>query len=351
MALTVAGLAQRLGAEVVGGPEGLDRVIASVQPLAAAGAADVAFVTDPKHESAARKCAAAAIIVARPIDGVPAPQLIVASVNAALIATLEHFAPKLAPPVEGVDPSARIGVGVRLADGVSIGPYVVIGDHVEIGPGTVIANGCTIGEGSKIGADCRLDSYVTVYHRCTIGNHVIVQTHSAIGSMGFGYAYLDGRHQFVPHNGGVVIEDFVEIGANTCIDRAKFGNTIVGAGTKIDNLVQVAHNVVIGKGCLIAAQGGVAGSCRLGDGVVLAGQVGLADNIEIGAGTMVGAQSGVMSSVPGGQKLAWTPAVDMKEAIRIVAHLLRLPKLAQQLKRLTAKVEELEAANHDQGRG
>lgn len=351
MALTVAELAKRLDAEVVGGSEGLDRVIASVQPLATAGAGDVAFVTDPRHEVAAKKCAADTIIVARPIADVLAPQLVVANVNAALITTLKQFAPSLAPPVEGVDPSARVGADVRLANRVSIGPHVVIGDRVTIGPGTVIGNGCTIGEGTTIGAACHLDSYVTVYHRCTIGDHVIVQSHSTIGSMGFGYAYLDGHHRFVPHNGGVVIEDFVEIGANTCIDRAKFGNTIIGTGTKIDNLVQIAHNVVIGKNCLIAAQAGVAGSCRLGDGVVLAGQVGLADNIEIGAGTMVGAQSGVMSSVPAGRKLAWTPAVDVKEATRLVAHVFRLPKVAQQLKRLTAKVEELEAANDDQGRG
>jgi UDP-3-O-[3-hydroxymyristoyl] glucosamine N-acyltransferase len=349
MALTVAELAKRLGAEVAGGSEGLNRKVASVQPLATAGAADVAFVTDSKHEAAARKCTAAAIIVAKPIDGVLAPQLIVANVNVALISTLECFAPKLAPPVEGVDASARLGADVRLADHVSIGPYAVIGDRVEIGPGTVIGNGCTIGEGTKIGAHCRLDSYVTVYHQCTIGNHVIIQSHGTIGSMGFGYAFIDGSHRFVPHNGGVVIEDFVEIGANTCVDRAKFGNTIIGAGTKIDNLVQVAHNVVIGKCCLIAAQVGVAGSCRLGDGVVLAGQVGLADNIEIGAGTMVGAQSGVMSSVPAGERLAWSPAVNVKEAARIVAHVFRLPKLAQQIKRLTAKVEKLEAANDDKG--
>jgi UDP-3-O-[3-hydroxymyristoyl] glucosamine N-acyltransferase len=309
----------------------------------------VAFVTDPKHETAAKKSAAAAVIVARSIEGLDAVQLVVKNVNAALIATLECFAPKLAPPAEGVDASARVGAGVRLAEHVSIGPYAVLADNVEIGPGTVIGAGCTIGAGSKIGAHCRLDSYVVVYHQCTIGNHVIVQSHSTIGSMGFGYAFIDGAHRFVPHNGGVVIEDFVEIGANTCVDRAKFGNTIIGAGTKIDNLVQIAHNVVIGKCCLIAAQVGVAGSCRLGDGVVLAGQVGLADNIEIGAGTMVGAQSGVMSSVPAGERLAWSPAVNVKEAARIVAHIFRLPKLSQQMKRLTAKVEKLEAANDDQG--
>ncbi|OHB67411.1 MAG: hypothetical protein A2Y77_05275 [Planctomycetes bacterium RBG_13_62_9] len=184
-----------------------------------------------------------------------------------------------------------------------------------------------------------------------MGNHVIIQSNSTIGAVGFGYAFIEGAHRLIPHNGGVIVEDFVEIGANACVDRAKFGNTIIGAGTKIDNLVQIAHNVVIGKCCLIAAQVGVAGSCRLGDGVVLAGQVGLADNIEIGAGTMVGAQAGVMSSVPPGERLAWSPAIDVKEAVRVVAHILRLPKLSQELKRLTAKVEKLEAAKDDQGPG
>ncbi len=349
MALTVAELAKGIGAEIVGGSDRLDREITSVQPLATAGGSDVAFVTDSRHEAAAKKSGALAVIVAKAIEGLPAAQLVVQNVNTALIATLERFAPTLKLPAEGVDASARIGQDVRMGEQVSIGPHAVIGDRVEIGAGTVIGAGCTIGEESKIGSHCRLDSYVVVYHRCTIGNSVILQSHSTIGSMGFGYAFIDGSHRLVPHNGGVVIEDFVEIGANTCVDRAKFGNTIIGAGTKIDNLVQIGHNVVIGKCCLLAAQVGVAGSCRLGDGVVLAGQVGLADNIEIGAGTMVGAQAGVMSSVPAGERIAWSPAVNVKEATRIIAHLFRLPKLSQQIKRLTAKVEKLEAANDDQG--
>ena len=222
---------------------------------------------------------------------------------------------------------------------------------MEIGARTVIGGGCKIGRGTKIGADCRLDSNVVVYHDCTVGHHVVIQANSTIGAVGFGYAFIDGAHRLIPHHGGVIIEDFVEIGANTCVDRAKFGNTIIGAGTKIDNLVQVAHNVVIGKCCLIAAQVGVAGSCRIGDGVVLAGQVGLADNIEIGAGTMVGAQAGVMNNVPPGEKLAWSPALNVHDAGRVVATVLRLPKLAQELKRLTAKVDRLEAAKDDKGPG
>ena len=351
MALTIAQLAERLGAELTGAVEARDREITSIQPVAAAGAADVTFVSDRRHEAAAKTCSAAAVLVAQPIEGVTVPQLVVENVDAAVIAVLEHFAPRLKGQAEGVDPTARLGAGVQLGAGVSVGPYVVIEDNVQIGPNTCIGSGCYLGEGSTIGAACRLYSHVVVYHQCTIGSHVVIQANSTIGSVGFGYAFLDGAHRLQPHIGSVVLEDFVEIGANTCVDRAKFGNTIIGAGTKIDNLVQIGHNVVIGKCCLLASQSGVAGSSRLGDGVVLAGQAGLADNIEIGDGAMIGAQGGVMGNVPAGAKLAWTPAVDVKEAARTLAYLFRLPKLAQQLKRLTAKVEELEAAKDHTGRG
>ena len=349
MTVTILELAKHLGAAVVGAPAGLEDRIAGIQPIEAAGESDVTFVTDARHQAAVAGSRAVAVIVAKPIDGLAMPQLLVADVNAALIATLHLFAPQLKPPVEGVDSSARIGSGVQLAAGVSVGPFVVIGDDVQIGANTVIAAGCRIGQNTRIGTDCRLDPNVVVHHGCLLGNHVLIQANSTIGSVGFGYAFLDGAHRLIPHNGGVILEDFVEIGANSCVDRAKFGNTIVGAGTKIDNLVQIAHNVVIGKCCLIAAQVGVAGSSRLGDGVVLAGQVGLADNIEIGAGAMIGAQAGVMSSVAPGEKLAWTPAINIKEAARVVAHILRLPKLSQELKRLTAKVDKLEAAENDKG--
>jgi UDP-3-O-[3-hydroxymyristoyl] glucosamine N-acyltransferase len=234
-----------------------------------------------------------------------------------------------------------------IAEGVSIGPGVVIDDGVRIGRHSIIGSGCKIGENSKIGANCRLDSNVVIYHNCHLGNHIIVQANATIGSTGFGYSLIDGAHRLIPHNGGVVIEDFVEIGANTCIDRAKFGNTIIGTGTKIDNLVQIAHNVTIGKCCLIAAQVGVSGSCTLGDGVVLAGQVGLANNIRIGDGTMVGAQTGVMKNVPPGEKMLWTPALKREEAMRVIALTVRLPKMAEQIKQLGKRIEKLEVAEDD----
>ena len=349
MELTVSQLAQKIGAKLVARGEEANRQINAVGAVEAASEREVTFLIDERHTAGVGKSGAGAVIVGERIEGLDKPQLVVENVNAALIEALNIFAPKLKPPVPGIDRTARIGEGVRIGKGVSIGPNVVIDDGTEIGANSVIASGCRIGENTKLGENCRLDSNVVIYYNCLLGNNVIIQANTTIGSMGFGYAFIDGAHRLVPHNGGVVIEDFVEIGANCCVDRAKFGNTIIGAGTKMDNLVQIGHNVVIGKCCLIAAHVGIAGSCRLGDGVVLAGQVGLADNIEIGSGTMVGAQAGVMKSAPPGQKLAWTPAIDVREALRVVAQVQRLPKLAEQFKQLAKRVERLEAANDHKG--
>jgi len=347
MELTVAQLAERLDAELAGGADDTGRQITAVCSIEAADENEVTFITDNKHKAALEKSRAGAVIVSAHIEGLDRPQLIVKDVNSALIEALSTFAPRLKAATEGVDPTARIADSARIAEAVSIGPYVVIDEGVEIGPNSIIAAGCRIGENSRIGANSRIDSNVVIYHNCRLGEHVIVQANSTIGSTGFGYSFIDGAHKLIPHNGGVVIEDFVHIGSNCCVDRAKFGNTIIGAGTKIDNLVQVAHNVVIGKCCLIAALTGLSGSCKLGDAVVLAGQVGLADNIEIGDGVMVAAQAGVTGNVPAGQKMAWTPAIKARDAFRLVTLTMHLPKMAEQLKKLTKRTERLEAAEDD----
>jgi len=347
MVLTVAQLAERLGAVLVADEDYVGREITAVGPIEAAGESEVTFVTGDKHLAVLGKSRAGAVIVARRVEGFDGAQLIVKDVNAALIEALNIFAPQLKGVSEGIEPSAKIGRNVRIAGTAAVGAGAVIDDGVEIGENTIIGSGCKIGENSQIGRRCRLDSNVVIYHNCRLGNNVIVQANSTIGSTGFGYVFIDGSHRLIPHNGGVIIEDFVEIGANCCVDRAKFGNTVIGAGTKIDNLVQIAHNVVIGKCCLIAGQVGISGSCRLGDGVVLAGQVGLADNIKIEDGVMIGAQAGVMNDVPAGRQLAWTPAIERKEALRIVGLVMRLPKIAEQLKQLTKRIEEIEAAKDD----
>jgi len=347
MKLTIEQLAERLSAELTGNSSDFNREITAVSPVTAAEESEISFITDDKHKTALSQSNAGAVIVSARIEDINKPQLIVKNVNAALIETLRIFAPELKTATKGIDPTAKLADNVKIAKGVSIGAGVVIDDGVEIGQDTIIGSGCKIGENSKLGKNSRLDSNVVIYHNCRIGSNVIVQANSTIGSTGFGYSFIDGEHRLIPHNGGVIIEDYVEIGANCCIDRAKFGNTIIGAGTKIDNLVQIGHNVVVGKCCLIVAQVGIAGSCKIGDGVVLGGQVGLADNIEIGDGTMIAAGSGVMSSVPPGQKLAWTPAINREDALRTVGLILRLPKMAKQLKQLGKRIEKLEAAKDD----
>ncbi|MFZ2145593.1 MAG: UDP-3-O-(3-hydroxymyristoyl)glucosamine N-acyltransferase [Sedimentisphaerales bacterium] len=344
MKITVAQLAKELEAELAGQVDGAGRQISAVGPVETADESEVTFVSDDKHKAALKSSRAGAVIVSERIEDLNKPQLIVKNVDASLIEALNIFAPKLKAVAAGIDPTAKLARDVRIAEGVFVGAGVVIDDGVEIGENSVIGSGSKIGENSKIGKNCRLDSNVVIYHNCRLGNNVVIQANSTVGSTGFGYSFIEGAHRLVPHNGGVVIEDFVEIGANCCIDRAKFGNTIIGAGTKIDNLVQIAHNVVIGKCCLIAAQAGISGSCKLGDGVVLGGQVGLADNIEIGDGTMIGAQSGVNHSIAAGQRFIGSPALDRREEFRILCLMRRLPKMAKQLNQLSKRIESLEAA-------
>jgi UDP-3-O-[3-hydroxymyristoyl] glucosamine N-acyltransferase len=344
MELTITELAKRLNAELVGDGAG---VVCSVGPVGSADQTTLTFLAGDKHLAELKKSRCGAVIINKAIEEFSQPQLIVKDVNAALIEALKIFAPKLEPAVPGVDSTARVAAGVKIGKNVSIGPFAVIESGVEIGDDTIIAAGCKIGQNTKIGRAARFDANVVVYHNCTIGNNVIIKANTVIGSVGFGYSFIDGAHRHIPHNGIVVIEDYVDIGANCCVDRAKFGETRIGAGTKIDNLVQVAHNVVIGRCCLIVSQVGISGSCKIGDGAVLAGQVGLADNIEIGAGAMVGAQAGVTNSVRPGKQMLGSPAIELKDALRVMVSSWRLPKLIEQFKQLCARVEKLEITKDD----
>ena len=344
MKLTVTELAQHLDAELVGdGSHSVDAIVGADTVCEN----KVAYVSDSKHIAEIEKSGASAVIVSEQLEGLSKPQLIVKNIDVAVMDALNVFAPKLKAVVEGVDPSATIGERVKLGAGVAIGPYAVIDDGVEIGEKSVIASGCKIGENTKVGKNCQIDSNVVIHHNCIIGNNVIIQSNSTIGAMGFGYSFIDGAHKLIPHNGGVLLEDFVEIGANCCVDRAKFGNTIIGVGTKIDNMVQFGHGVVIGKNCLIVSQVGIAGSCKLGDGVILAGQVGLADHVEIGDNAIVGAQGGVMGNIGPGEKVVGSPAIDSKEAFLLLSLMKRLPKTVKQLKKLTERIKKLEAAKDD----
>jgi UDP-3-O-[3-hydroxymyristoyl] glucosamine N-acyltransferase len=345
MELSVKQLAERLNAELVGDGGGL---ICTVGPVGAADQAALTFLADDKHLAGLIASRAGAVMVAKMIAGLSMPQLVVKNVNAALIEAIKIFAPKLQPATPGVHKSANVAEGVKLGKNVSIGPFVVIETGAEIGESTIISPGCKIGQNTKIGSNTRLDANVVVEHNCVVGNSCIIQANTTIGSTGFGYYFINGSHRLIPHNGNVVIEDFVEIGANCCVDRAKFGQTRIGAGTKIDNLVQIAHNVIIGKCCLIVAQVGIAGSVKIGDGVVFAGQAGASDNIEIGDGVILGARAVALNNIEPGKRVMGFPAIEHKEALRVMVSTRRLPKLLEQFRELSARVKKIETAKDNQ---
>jgi UDP-3-O-[3-hydroxymyristoyl] glucosamine N-acyltransferase len=251
----------------------------------------------------------------------------------ALLTLLPRFH-RVAAPVPGVHPTAVIGTSARVGAGVSIGPYAVIGDGVEIGNGTVIGPHCVLGAGVRLGEQCQLVASVTVYSGSRIGNRVTLHAGVRIGSDGFGYVQRDGQHVKIPHVGRCLIEDDVEVGANTTIDRGSIDDTVIGAGTKIDNLVQIGHNVRIGKGCLIMGQAGIAGSVRVEDGCMILGQVGISGHHTIGKGARVAAQSGVFGDIPAGETWSGYPARPHKEALRAQAALFKLPSLLRRIERL-----------------
>ena len=339
--LTATQLAQKLGAELIGDGS---VCIAEVSPLKTAGEKSVTFLSDKKHTADLRDSQAGAVIVSEVIEKLNKPQLIVENVDVALIKVLNIFARQLKRAEPGIEKDAVIAEDAEIGKNSYIGHGVVIDANVRIGENSIINSGSMIRENSRVGDNCRIDSNVVIYHNCQIGNNVIIQANTVIGATGFGYAFIDGVHQLIPHNGGVVIEDFVEIGANTCIDRAKFGNTIIGAGSKIDNLVQIAHNVEIGKCCLIVAQVGIAGSAKIGNGVVFAGQSGTSDNVEIGDGVIVGFRTVAVKDIEAGKKVLGVPAIDFSQEAKLIALRKRLPKMADQLKQLSKRIERLEAS-------
>jgi UDP-3-O-[3-hydroxymyristoyl] glucosamine N-acyltransferase len=260
---------------------------------------------------------------------------------------MSALAPPLPAPPVGVHPSASVAESASLGAGVAIGPNVVIEAGARVGAHTILHAGVSIGQDSSIGDDGRLWNNVVVREGCHIGDRVVIQPNAVIGADGFGYYHHEGRHRHIPHTGRVIIGDDVEIGACSCVDRSKTGDTVIGSGTKIDNLVQVAHNVVIGENCLLCAQVGVAGSAVLGQYVVLGGHVGIRDNIVLHDGVMVGACSCVPQDVPAGTKVTGIPAVESRQFLREHATMRKLPALISQVRELAERVKSLEAAADD----
>jgi UDP-3-O-[3-hydroxymyristoyl] glucosamine N-acyltransferase len=247
---------------------------------------------------------------------------------------------KLATP--GIHPTAVISPTASLPSSASIGPYVTIEDHATMGERCVLAAGVFIGAGVEIGSDCTLYPGVRVYPDAQIGSHVTLHAGVVIGGDGFGYVFAEGRHHKFPQLGKVIIEDDVEIGCNTTVDRGSLGTTVIGSGTKIDNLVQIAHNVRIGRHCIIAAQTGISGSTEIGDYVIIGGQVGIGDHVRIEDGAVIGSQAGILPGkvIRKGSVLWGTPARPLREFKKLYAYFSHLPDLAQKVKELSRRTSK-----------
>lgn len=334
MEFTVQELAALIGGQFASEADA-GRKIHGVAAIADAGEGDVTFYGNVKYLAQLKASRATAALVPKDFaESIPAVAIQVESPSIAFAQLLQKFAPEPIRFTLGVHPTAVVGNQVTLGENVSVQPFSVIEDGAQIGANTVIGAHGYVGHGARIGADCHLSPRVTVGAHSLIGNRVIIHGGAVLGSDGFGFEFSKGRHVKIPQTGIVQIDDDVEIGANVTIDRARFGRTWIQAGTKIDNLVQIAHNVVVGQHCILCAQVGISGSTRLGDYVTLAGQVGTVGHIEIGDQAIVGAQSGVSKSI--GAKEVWFgyPAMPMRESKEQLARIARLPKLIERVKKL-----------------
>ena len=321
-----------------------DLAITALAMLPDARETELSFLGDKRYLPELKASRAAAFVVQRRIQVPPdfkRPVLPVDDADLAMARLAALFAPPVPRPPAGVDPTARVAPTATLADAAAVGANCFVGDRARIGARTVLHPGVYVGDDTVIGDDCELFPHVVVRERCTVGRRVVVHANSAIGSDGFGYRWDGTRHVKIPQIGTVVIEDDVEIGSCVCIDRAKFGATVVGRGSKLDNLVQFAHNVVAGPHCLFAGQSGVAGSAKLGAGVVLGGQCAVRDHVTMGDGSMLAACSGVMDDVEAKQIVSGLPAIPHRQTLREQAALRHLPELRTELHKLRDELAEL----------
>jgi UDP-3-O-[3-hydroxymyristoyl] glucosamine N-acyltransferase len=339
---TLGRIAEALGATLEGDPA---RVIRGVAPLDGAGPEHVSFLVHPRYARAAATSAAGALVVGRDVEGLPQALLRVDSPQTAIIALLRLFHPE--PPVAaGIHATAVVAGSARVHPTAFVGACAVIDPNARVGARSRVGALCFVGAGAMLGDDVVLHPHVVVKEGVALGDRVVVHAGAVLGADGFGYAFDGTAHRKIPQVGGLRIEDDVEIGANSTIDRATVGETRIGRGSKIDNLVQVGHNCDVGEDVILVSQVGVSGSCKIGDRAVLAGQVGLADHVSIGAGAVLVAKSGVPNDVPAGETWAGTPSRPVGETRRIWAAEALLPALFRKVRALEKRVRELEGGPH-----
>ncbi len=317
--------------------------IKSLAKIEDAGEGDLTFLANPRYEKFLDKTNASAILVSKGIETLKIPHIRVDDPYISFQKSLNLIYPEHKSLFTDIHPSAIVSDGVSIANNVGIGPFVYIAPGAEIGENTVIYPGCIIEENVKIGKNCKLSPNVSINYNCEIGNNVIIHSGVVIGSDGFGFAPSGQRYGKIPQVGKVVIENDVEIGANCAIDRATIGETRIKNGCKLDNLIQIAHNVVVGEDTVIAAQSGISGSTKVGKHVTIAGQVGVIGHIEVGDNAILAAKSGISKSVPTGEVLFGIPAIPLakQKKIEVISrHLPEMSKKIHQMEKTIIKLEE-----------
>lgn len=333
-------LAERLGCRLDGDGE---IEIKSVAGLQHAGPGDLTFLANPRYTAAMRRTRASAIILGEDAPAAPCAMLRSKHPYLAFANAMSLFWPEDRPE-PGIHPLSCVAASAVIGAGVSIGPFVSVGERASIGARTVIHPHAFIGDEARIGEDCLIHSHVAIRERTQIGNRVVIQNGAVLGSDGFGFAQRpDGSYQKIPQTSIVVIEDDVEIGANTTIDRPALGETRVRSGVKIDNLVQIAHGVTVGRNTVISAQVGIAGSTQIGDNVILAGQVGVADHITVGDGVKATGQTGIASSIPEKAFVSGYPAIANREWLKSSVAFHNLPELRKMVRALERRVRKIES--------
>lgn len=337
-------ISETVGGELSGDPE---IVITGISGIKEAGPGDITFLANSRYSSLLDSTEAAAIITSRDVSS-SRPLIKIDNPSVAFAKVVDLVVGQSRKHPQGISSDSIIDKGAKIASSVSVGPFTFIEEGAEVAEGSIIYGGCFIGHKAKIGKKCLIYPNTTIREKTEIGNNVIVHSGTVIGSDGFGFELSDGSRKKIPQVGIVKIEDNVEIGANVTIDRARFDKTIIGEGTKIDNLVQIAHNVVVGKDCVIIAQVGVSGSTVIEDSAILAGQAGIVGHIKIGKKAIVAAQAGVTKSVAAKTKVSGYPAKPHRQAAKINACIQRLPELTKKVKELENKIKSLEESKENE---
>jgi UDP-3-O-[3-hydroxymyristoyl] glucosamine N-acyltransferase len=340
MQKTLKEIASIIDGEIIGDE---NIVVTGICGIKEAKEGDLTFIANSRYLPLMNHTKASAIITSKDVKSAPKPIIRTENPSMAFAKMVSLLAPNEVKRPKGIHQTAIIGEKVKIGKNVAIEPYVVLEDNVEIKDNTILYAGVYVGHHTKIGKDCTIYPYVIIRERVAIGNRVVIHGGTVIGSDGFGFSTVQGVHHRIPQIGTVIIEDDVEIGANVTIDRARFDKTFIKKGTKIDNLVQIAHNVIIGEHSIIVAQSGISGSTTIGKNVTLAGQSGVIGHISIGDNVVVAAQAGVTKSIPPNSCVSGYPAKPHTMAKRINACVQSLPDLFKKVRQLEEEIERLKS--------